>query len=62
MTVKERLVKLTNKIPDDANREEVLRRIKLFYSVEFGLRDVEEGNVIEHDVLFEQLLKTKESE
>jgi hypothetical protein len=55
MTAKERIVRLVENIPDDASREEVLYRIRLFHSVELGLRDIDMGNVIDDDDLDELL-------
>ena len=56
MTAKDRIAKLVENIPDDASREEVLYRLRLFHSVELGLRDAEEGKLIDHDELFDELL------
>jgi predicted transcriptional regulator len=60
MNAKERVVRLVKKIPDDASREEVLRRLRLFYQVELGMRDIEEGNFVDHDEFFDELLSDEE--
>jgi predicted transcriptional regulator len=57
MTAKERIVRLVENIPDDASREEVLYRLRLFHSVELGLRDVEEGKFVDDEELFDELLR-----
>jgi hypothetical protein len=59
MTAKERIAKLVENIPDDASREEVLYRLRLFHNVELGLRDVEMGNVVDDDKL-DDLLNDEE--
>lgn len=60
MTPKEKINRLVAKIPDDATLDEVFYRLKLFHAVEVGLRDIEEGRVIDHDTLFDQLLSEDE--
>ena len=55
-TAKERIVKMIENIPENASREEVLYRLRLFHSVELGLRDAEDGKLIDHDELFDELL------
>ena len=56
MTPKERLLRLAEHVPDDASREEIIYRLRLFISIELGERDIEEGRVIDHDELFDKLL------
>lgn len=62
MTAKERIAKLVEIIPDDASREEVLYRLRLFHNVELGLRDIELGNVVDDDDLDELLNDEKQGD
>jgi hypothetical protein len=60
MNAKQKLIAFVERIPGDATQDEVLRRLRLYYAVELGLRDIEERNVIDHDELFDELLSDDE--
>ena len=52
MTPKDKLLAFVNRFPDAVTRDEVLYRLDLYLNVELGLKDSEEGKVIDHDELF----------
>jgi hypothetical protein len=62
LSPKERIASLVAKIPQNATREDVIHRLVFFCKVEEGLRDIEEGHVIDDDKLDEFLGNEGESE
>ena len=60
MTRKEQLLRMIEKLPDDVSFDRVLYHLEVLQSIEQGTRDMGEGKVIDHDELFDRLLKEDE--
>src|SRR5438105_12449249 len=60
MTAKEKVLALLERMPDDISIELLLYRLELLRGVEQALEQVERGEVIDHDKLFDRLMKDDE--
>ena len=49
-------------IPQDSTWEQVMYHLWVRQKIEEGLRDAEEGNLIDHDELFEELLRDEDED
>jgi hypothetical protein len=56
MTPKEKVLAFVHRFDDRVTTDEVLYKLDLFIGVETGLQQVERGQVIDHDELFDRLL------
>lgn len=61
MTNKQRILRMIEKWPDDISFAKALYHMHVLKSIEEGLQDVREGNVIDHDELFNRLLNENEN-
>ena len=57
MTTKEKILRVMNKLPENATIDEAIYRLEFLKSIEQGLEEAEQGLGIDHDVVFAQLLK-----
>jgi hypothetical protein len=60
MTPKEKIKAFVERMCDDVKMEQVLYDLDLFIHVEAGLAQLDRGEFIEHDDLFDELLKPDE--
>lgn len=60
MTPKEKIKAYVERMPDDVTMEQVLYDLDLFIHIETGLAQLDRGEFIEHDDLFDELLKPDE--
>ncbi len=49
MSVKEKILKVVEELPDETNFEEVMERIYLLYKVEKGLQQADAGQKVSHE-------------
>lgn len=54
-TVKESLLELARQLPDECTWDEVMYRIYVRQKIETGLSDADNGRLIDHSVVFEEL-------
>jgi predicted transcriptional regulator len=57
MTPKEKIRAFVERMPDDVTMDQVFYKLELFIGVETGLQQIERGEYIDHDELFDELLK-----
>jgi hypothetical protein len=57
MTNKQKIQNLVDRMPEDVTFEQAIYRIVLLKKVEIGLKQMNEGRLIDHDELFDRLLK-----
>ncbi len=57
MTPKEKILGYVSRFEDDMTRDQILYELDLYIHVEQGMKAIEEGRVIDHDELFDKLLK-----
>jgi predicted transcriptional regulator len=60
MTPKEKINAFVERMCDDVTMEQVLYDLELFVGIETGLAQLDRGEFIEHDDLFDELLKPDE--
>lgn len=53
--MKELVLEVTSKLPNNATIEEILDAILVRLAIQKGLNDVEEGNVISHEELLKEI-------
>jgi hypothetical protein len=56
MTIKEKILRVMNKLPESASIDEAIYRLEFLQSIEQGAKEPDQGLVIDHDELFSQLL------
>ncbi len=54
MTVKEKVLKAVEALPDDASIEDAMERLLLLAKVERGLRQAESGETLSHEEVKER--------
>ncbi len=60
MTPKEKIKAFVERMPDDVTMEEVYYKLELFIGVETGLEELDRGEFVDHEALFDELLKSDE--
>lgn len=55
MTVKARMLKVIEQMPDDASVDQAIERLYLLRKIEIGLQQAEAGDVIDHDEFLKQI-------
>jgi hypothetical protein len=55
MSVKERMIELLEKLPDDVSVEEAIEKLYLLRKIEIGLQQADTGDVMDQDELARQL-------
>lgn len=53
--IKEAVLELAQRLPDDCTWDEVMYRIYVRQKIEAGLRDANEGRLVSHDEVFKEL-------
>jgi predicted transcriptional regulator len=54
-TVKESLLEIVQNLPDACTWDEAMYQIYVRQKIEAGLKDADEGRLIDHDAVFEEL-------
>jgi hypothetical protein len=62
MTPKENIRALVDRMPDDMTLDQLFYKLELFISVFTGVQQSERGEGIDHDTLFDKLLRDDEEE
>lgn len=57
MTVKEQIVKIIEKLPDDATVSDIIAELYFKQQVDIGLKELDEGKDLSHQQANEQLAK-----
>jgi hypothetical protein len=57
MNRKEQILRMIEGLPDDVTYDRVLYHLDVMKHIEQGREDMEKGRVIDHDELFERILK-----
>jgi hypothetical protein len=60
LTPKEQIRVLVERMPDDMTLDQLLYKLELFIAVFTGVQQLERGEGIDHDKLFDELLKNDE--
>jgi hypothetical protein len=60
MTPKDKILAFAKRMPDNVTLAELLYKLELFCGVEKSLGQIRRGKYIEHDELFDRLLKEDE--
>jgi hypothetical protein len=60
MTPKDKILDFAKRMPDNVTLAELLYKLELFCGVEKSLDQIRRGKYIEHDELFDRLLKEDE--
>jgi len=55
--VKEEAIRLIEKMPDDCTLEDILYELYLKQKVDKGLRDIEQGQVLEHEEVKQRVFR-----
>ena len=53
-TVKESLLEIARQLPEQCTWDEVMYQIYVRQKIEAGLRDIDEGRIVDHDAVFEE--------
>lgn len=61
MTAKEKVLALLERMPDDMSMAQLRYRLDVLRAIEEGLEDIRLGRVVDHDELFDELLKDDEA-
>ena len=56
--IKESLLEIARQLPDECTWDEVMYQIYVRQKIEAGLKDLDEGRAVDHDVLFEDFAKS----
>ena len=54
-TVKESLLEIVQKLPNECTWDEAMYQIYVRQKIEAGLKDADEGRLIDHDAVFQEL-------
>lgn len=54
-TAKEKLIKIIQEQPDDMTDEEILRELLFHRMINRGLKDIEEGRVVDHEDVLKEI-------
>ena len=57
MTIKEKVQKIVNNLPDDASIEEAMQRLLLLAKVERGIEQADAGQTLSHEQAKEKMAK-----
>ena len=57
MTVKEKMLKTVQDLPDDASFEDAMERILLLAKIERGIQQADQGETISHQVVKDRMAK-----
>ena len=57
MTDKEKIIRVMNKLPDNATLDDAIYRLEFLQSIEEGAKEAEQGLGIDHEEAFAELLK-----
>jgi hypothetical protein len=57
MTIKEKILRMIERLPDDVTYDRVMYHLDVMKHIELGLDDLEKGRLIDHDELFDRLLR-----
>jgi hypothetical protein len=56
ITNKEKILRVMNKLPNDATIDDAIYRLEFLQSIEQGIEEAEQGLGMDHDEFFAQLL------
>jgi hypothetical protein len=56
MTRKEQILGLVNRLADDVSFDQVIYHLNVMRDIEVGMEQIQRGEVIDHDEVFNQLL------
>lgn len=62
MTIKQKILKLVQKLPEDVTIDDVLNRIVLLRKIEVAIGQCDRGEVMDHDEFFKRLEEEDEKE
>ena len=54
-SVKESLLEIVQKLPNECTWDEVMYQIYVRQKIEAGLKDADEGRLVDHDAVFQEL-------
>jgi predicted transcriptional regulator len=57
VAIKETVIQLIEKMPDDCTVEDILSELYLKQKVDKGLQDIEEGRVVRHEDVKQRMFK-----
>jgi hypothetical protein len=57
MTRKQRILSMIGRLPDDVTYDRIMYHLDVMKGIEKGMEDIEAGRFIDHDELFDRLLK-----
>src|SRR5262245_50376762 len=60
MTMKQRILASLKRLDEDATIDQAIDRLVLLKKIEIGLQQMREGRFIDHDELFDRLMKDDE--
>jgi hypothetical protein len=60
MTRKEQILRMIERLPEDVSYERVMYHLDVMHNVELGMEDIKNGRFVDHDELFDELLKEYE--
>jgi predicted transcriptional regulator len=58
MTTKEQVLELVGKLPDNATMDQIIYELEVLRKIQIGLEQIEKGQFLDHDEVFEELLKS----
>jgi len=56
LTTKQKIVDVIQRMPEDATIDDAIYRLNLLKGIAEGLKDIEEGRIVDHEELFDELL------
>jgi len=56
MTTKEKILESLGRMNDDATYEQAIDRLMVMQKIEIGLKQLDDGKLVDHDELFDRLL------
>lgn len=59
LSIKEKLIEVTENINSETTIDDVLEKMIFIYKIEKGIKQVEEGNIIAHSEMKNQVLEWK---
>ncbi len=60
MTTKQKILRMVERLPEDVTYDRVIYHLDVMKSIEIGLEQIEKGQCLDHDELFEELLRDDE--
>jgi hypothetical protein len=62
MSAKEQVLELVKRLDENATIDHIMYKLELLKNIQIGLEQIEKGQFVDHDELFDELLKEQDEE